>query len=131
MNLSENMSTIIEAINHTESYDRENALIDLYILLKSKNELLLDKNNTVIFIELSQWRDYSLRDGAEAYYEEKSEAELIQIEKAMERYYHREICQKYMDGIKMYRQQGDMLFLDEWIVENEWNINDFLADLAQ
>ena len=57
-------------------YDRENALIDLYIFLISQNSSLPKVENTFIFVELSNWRDCSLRDGVESYYETKDTDEL-------------------------------------------------------
>lgn len=121
---------LIAALKGTEKYDREIALIDLYIFLLSEKEMLSDELTTQLFIELSSWRDWSLRDGVEAYYDQLSPEEFAEFGKLLEDCPHREISEKYLAGMKLYQQDGDFSELDDWIIENEWNINDFLVELA-
>lgn len=87
--------------------------------------------NTFIFVELSNWRDCSLRDGVETYYEAKATDELSHLEKAMKKYTQQEVCKKCIMGIHIHREKGDFSFLDNWISDNEWTINDFLVGLAK
>lgn len=71
--MADELTFLIQTPEDTDTYDRENALIDLYIFLKSQNCFLPSPNNTFLFMELSQWRDCSLRDGIESYYERKNQ----------------------------------------------------------
>lgn len=74
--MADKLNSLIMALENTDTYDRENALIDLYIFLISQNSSLPKVKNTFIFVELSNWRDCSLRDGVESYYETKDTDEL-------------------------------------------------------
>ena len=121
---------LIEELKNTKTYDRENALVDLYVFLRSENETLNSKENTQLFIELSQWRDCSLSDGVESYYDKKEVNELIKLKRRAEYCFNQEIREKFIEGINTYNNQGDFSKIDEWIIENEWIINDFLVELA-
>lgn len=44
-------------MQNTETNDRENALINLYVFFKINNGFLPDEANTVVFLELSEQRD--------------------------------------------------------------------------
>lgn len=129
--MDDKINSLIEALENTDSYDRENALIDLYIYLISHNSSLPKSEHTFIFIELSKWRDCSLREGVESYYDSKNEDELSGLEKAMKRYTHQEICEKCIMGIHIYQGNREFSSLDNWILANEWTINDFLVGLAK
>lgn len=130
--MADNLNSLITALENTDAYDRENALIDLYIFLISQNNSLPKAENTFIFVELSNWRDCSLRDGVEAYYERKEDTgELNFLEKNMKQYAHHEACKKCISGIQIYQKNGDFSSLDNWIYNNEWAINDFLVELAK
>ncbi len=119
------------ALENTDTYDRENALIDLYIFLISQNSSLPKVENTFIFVELSNWRDCSLRDGVESYYETKDTDELNFLEKNMKQYARHEVCKKCISGIHIQKENRDFSPLDNWISDNEWAINDFLVELAK
>ena len=84
--MTEKMQALIRNIEETETYDREIALIDLYIYLVSESAVLRNKNNTCLFVELSEWRDCSLRDGVESYYEDVPDEKLTQLKTSMEIY---------------------------------------------
>lgn len=129
--MTDELSSLIEALENTDTYDRENALIDLYIFLRSQNYPLPKAENTAIFIELSEWRDCSLRDGVESYYETKDANELSKLEKSMKKYAQQDACNKCIVGIRIYQEKGDFSSLDNWIIDNEWAINDFLTELAK
>lgn len=106
-------------------------MIDLYIFLRSQNCPLPRTENTSIFIELSNWRDCSLRDGVESYYATKGADELNQLEKSMIKYAQQDACNKCIVGIRIYQEKGDLSSLDNWIIDNEWAINDFLVELVK
>lgn len=130
METADRLSSLIEALENTDTYDRENALIDLYIFLVSQKCDLPQSGNTFAFIELSKWRDCSLRDGVEAYYETTSADELLHLEERMERCSSQEVCRKWIAGSHIYQESGDLTSLDTWIFENEWRINDYLVELT-
>lgn len=125
------LNSLIEALDNTDGYDRENALIDLYIYLISQHSFLPKCENTFIFIELSKWRDCSLRDGVESYYYTKNEEELSQLETAMKKYTLQEACKKCIIGIHIHQGNRNFTSLDNWILDNEQAINDFLVELAK
>lgn len=129
--MADELNSLIVALENTDTYDRENALIDLYIFLVSQNSFLPKAENTFIFVELSNWRDCSLRDGVESYYERKDTDKLHFLEKNMKHYDYHEACKKCISGIHIYQENGDFSSLDNWIIDNEWTINDFLVELAK
>ena len=103
------------ALENTDTYDGENALIDLCIFLISQNSSLPKVENTFIFVELSNWRDCSLRDGVESYYETKDTDELNFLEKNMKQYARHEVCKKCISGIHIQKENRDFSPLDNWI----------------
>ena len=129
--MADKLNSLIMALENTDTYDRENALIDLYIFLISQNSSLPKVENTFIFVELSNWRDCSLRDGVESYYETKDTDELNFLEKNMKQYARHEVCKKCISGIHIQKENRDFSHLDNWISDNEWAINDFLVELAK
>lgn len=129
--MTDELKLLIEALENTNTYDRENALIDLYFFLISSSCFLPKPENTFIFVELSNWRDCSLRDGVEVYYETKDIDELSKLEKSMKKYDQQEVCSKFIEGIHIYQENDDFSYLDNWVIDNEWAINDFLVELAK
>lgn len=103
--MTDELKSLIEALENTSTYDRENALIDLHIFLISSNCFLPKSENTFIFVELSNWSDYSLRDGVEVYYETKDTNKLSQLEKSMKKYAQQEVCNKFISGIHIYQKK--------------------------
>lgn len=49
--MADKLNSLIMALENTDTYDRENALIDLYIFLISQNSSLPKVENTFIFLE--------------------------------------------------------------------------------
>lgn len=129
--MTDKLASLIKALEKTDTYDRENALIELYIFLISQNCTLPKPDNTFLFIELSKWRDCSLGDGVETYYEAKKEDKIAELKESMKKYVFQEACRKCMAGIDIYLEKGDLTSLDDWIFDNEWAINDFLVELAR
>ena len=129
--MADKLNSLLMALENTDTYDRENALIDLYIFLISQNSSLPKVENTFIFVELSNWRDCSLRDGVESYYETKDTDELNFLEKNMKQSAQLEGCKKCISGIHIQKENRDFSPLDNWISDNEWAINDFLVELAK
>ena len=128
--MADQLECLIEALENTETYDRENSLIEIYVYLVSQKCFLPQKSNTLIFIELSKWRDCSLGDGVASYYEMKDADALLQLEDAVKKYDYQEICTKFISGIHTYQEKGNLDSLDDWIFDNEWGINDFLTELT-
>lgn len=129
--MADKLNSLLAALQNTDTYDRENALIDLYIFLISENRSLPKAESTFIFIELSNWRDCSLRDGVETYHETKGIYKLHFLEKRMKQHACHEVYKKYINGIHIHRKNRDFSSLDNWIIDNEWIINDFLVELAK
>ena len=129
--MADKLNSLIAALENIGTYDRENALIDLYIFLISQKRSLPKAENSFLFVELSNWRDCLLRDGVEAYYETKDVDELNFLEKNMKQYALHEVCKKCMSGIYIHQENGDFSSLDNYISDNEWTINDFLVELAK
>lgn len=129
--MTDKLDLLIKELENTDTYDRENALIDLYLFLISENRPLPKLSNTFIFVELSKWRDCSFRDGVESYYEAKNADELLQLEESMEKYANQEACKRCIAGSHIYQEKGDFTSLDNWILDNEWGINDFLVELTK
>lgn len=105
--MADKLNSLIMALENTDTYDRENALIDLYIFLISQNSSLPKVENTFIFVELSNWRDCSLRDGVESYYETKDTDELNFLEKNMKQYARHEVCKKCISGIHIQKENAN------------------------
>lgn len=88
--MADELTSLIQALGDTDTYDRENALIAVYIFLKNQICFLPSPSNT--FMELSQWRDCSLSDGVASYDERKSDDELLKIEETIRKNSNQNIC---------------------------------------
>lgn len=117
------MKELIAKLECTETYDKENVLIDIFIyLLENKVELT---DGLQVFMELSKLRDRTLSDGSESYFEE---------------YVHSEI---FMNALKIWSNDEIVMIYDDlykakaydkiniWVYGNEWQINDLLSAIIK
>ena len=117
-----NLNELIKELDNTESYDLENVLIDIYVIIE-ENKADLSEAETV-FTELSFLRDVVLSNGAASYFEDwgKHELEVSTIEK----YVDKSIC----EVVKMLNSKR-FEAVDDWTVKNEWFFNDELSKLVK
>ena len=117
------LHTLLEQLNGTETYDKENALIDIYIfLIENKIEL---NDRARLFVELTKLRDRSLTDGSEAYFVDSEDS--IRCFKLIERFSNNDFFRQL---VKMY-QERNYVKIDDWIQKNEWKYNDELEHLIK
>ena len=117
------MEELITKLGYTETYDKENVLIEIFIyLLENRIELT---DGLQVFMELTKLRDRTLSDGSESYFEE---------------YEHSEI---FMNALKIWSNDEIVMIYDElykakaydkintWVCDNEWQINDLLSAIIK
>lgn len=114
-----NMLILLEQLDKTETFDKENVLIDIYIYLIENNVKLNDKLK--LFVELSRLRDITLTDGSESFFEDiDNNTIFIEILKQ----YTKDDLLKNLYEMCIDNQYDK---INEWMVENEWIYNDKLS----
>ncbi|MGN0341679.1 MAG: hypothetical protein ACI4DO_02705 [Roseburia sp.] len=117
------MKTLVAMLENTDTYDKENALIDIYIYLL-ENKINLNEGQQV-FVELSKLRDRTLSDGSESYFEEFNRNGLpIEI---ISKYASRDVVSIYTELSK----SGKYDEIDEWMSKNEWLFNEELSAIIK
>lgn len=117
------MKTLINMLENTDTYDKENALIDIYIYLL-ENKINLNEGQQV-FVELSELRDKTLSDGSESYFDQFDD-NTLSIE-VMSRYASKDVVRIYTELSK----SGKYDEIDEWMTENEWLFNEELSKIIK
>lgn len=117
------MKTLIAMLGNTDTYDKENALIDIYIYLL-ENKINLNEGQQV-FVELSKLRDRTLSDGSESYFEDFDDRGLpIEI---VSKYASKDVVSIYT----VLSKAGKYDEIDEWMSENEWLFNEELSEIIK
>ena len=114
---------LIAKLGCTETYDKENVLIDIFIyLLENRMELT---DGLQVFMELSKLRDRTLADGSESYFEEYEYSEKFMT--ALKIWSNDEIVKIYDDLYKAKAYDK----IDKWVYDHEWQINDLLTAIMK
>ena len=117
------MKELIAKLGYTETYDKENVLIDIFIcLLENRIELT---DGLQVFMELSKLRERTLSDGSESYFEEYEYSEKFM--KALKIWSNDEIVKIYDDLYKAKAYDK----INTWVSDNEWQINDLLSTIIK
>lgn len=117
------MNELIAKLGCTETYDKENVLIDIFIyLLENRIELT---DGLLVFMELSKLRDRTLSDGSESYFEEYEYSEIFM--QALKIWSNDEIVKIYDD---LYKAKAYDI-INTWVSDNEWQINDLLSAIIK
>lgn len=117
------LEALLEQLDETEIYDKENVLIDIFCYLY-ENEVK-QNDGIKLFMELSKLRDRSLMDGSESYFEDNEDPSLIlSLLKQVSEY-------SVFNQLKRLCQDCQYDEIDEWIMENEWLLDDELAVLIK
>lgn len=127
--MSKELIRQINTLDGTEKYDKEIALIDIFMYVINNKENLPESALLNIFIEISEWRDISLADGSEAYYDENSPEMKKHIIEALKINDNTELLNIYESGFEGAEQNYEII--DGWIINNQWQLNDWLDNVIR
>lgn len=117
------MKELISQLDCTETYDKENILINIFIYLLENETNLHD--GLQVFVELSKLRDYALSDGSESYFEEYVASDEFMT--LLYKWTNDDVIKLYDD---LYRVEA-YDEIDTWIIKNQWKLNDLLSDVIK
>lgn len=123
----EELKKLVSLLPDVEKYDKENALIDIYIHILTHREELGKNDLLDAFAAVSGWRDFSLADGSETYYEVADFEPKEETIKAVRKHASAELAKMYEYGFK--EAEGNFDEIDAWIFDNQWKINDWLHEI--
>ncbi len=133
------ISKMIERIKLAQDDELSELELDLFALIYDK------KNASIaieIFMTLSNWVGFSLRDGVWTFYEYTNDESIEKTKEFLEIKNWKELTDMYKMGIHDYHNEKyldnynypdewieESEIIDKWIFENEINIYRFLRDL--
>ena len=125
--MPEELIELIHSLDGVDTYDKENVLIDIFIFYLEHKQILKKSELLDMFAEVTRWRDISLVDGSEEYYERIEYEQNKEVMLALKKYAEDALFQLYQKGFS--GEEAVFERIDSWIFENKWKINDWLSDI--